>query len=59
MRVKVANILRVLAARHDAKRILKTYPYLESEDIDACLEFAALLVSEREIEAVARPSWSI
>jgi uncharacterized protein (DUF433 family) len=58
MRLTVANILRLLAAQHDAKRILKAYPYLESEDIDACSEYAAPHVSEREIEALARPSWS-
>ncbi len=51
MRVTVANILRLLAAHHDTKRILEAYPYLEAEDIDACLEYAALLASEREIEA--------
>ncbi len=53
MRVTVANILHLLAAHHDAKRILEAYPYLEAEDIDACLEYAALLVSEREIETAA------
>jgi uncharacterized protein (DUF433 family) len=53
MRVTVANILRLLAAHHDVTRILQAYPYLEAEDIDACLEYAALLASEREIEAMA------
>lgn len=53
MRVTVSNILRLLAAHHDARRILEAYPYLESEDIDACLEYAALLANEREIEATA------
>ena len=53
MRVTVTNILRLLAARHDSDRILKAYPYLEAEDIDACLEYAALLANEREIEAAA------
>ncbi len=53
MRVTVANVLRLLAAHHDMKRILEAYPYLEAEDIDACLEYAAILASEREIEAVA------
>ena len=52
MRVTVANVLRMLAARHNAKQILEAYPYLEAEDIDACLEYAALLASDREIETV-------
>lgn len=53
MRVTVANILRLLAARHDAGRILQAYPCLEPEDIDACLEYASILANEREIELVA------
>jgi len=53
MRVTVANVLRLLAAHHDTKRILEAYPYLEAEDIDACLVYAAHLASESEIEAVA------
>jgi uncharacterized protein (DUF433 family) len=52
MRVTVANVLRLLAAHHDPRRILDAYPYLELADIDACLAYAALLASEREIEAV-------
>jgi uncharacterized protein (DUF433 family) len=52
MRLTVSNVLRLLAAHHDVKRILEAYPYLEAEDIDACLEYAALLANEREIEAV-------
>lgn len=53
MRVTVANVLRLLAAHHDAKRILEAYPYLEAEDIDACLEYAAVLADERLVEAAA------
>jgi len=53
MRVTVSNVLRLLAAHHDKQRILEAYPYLEEEDIDACLEYAAMLANESEIEAVA------
>lgn len=53
MRVTVSNVLRLLAAHHDKRRILEAYPYLEEEDIDACLEYAAILANESEIEAVA------
>lgn len=53
MRVTAANILRMLAAHHDHSFILKAYPYLEEEDIDACLEYAAYLSSDREVLAVA------
>jgi len=42
MRVTVANVLRLLASGTSRERVLEAYPYLESEDIDACLEYAAL-----------------
>ena len=53
MRVTVANVLRMLAAHHNSFFILKAYPYLEEEDIDACLEYAAYLSNDREVLAVA------
>lgn len=37
LRVTVTNILRLLASGHTRERILEAYPYLESADIDACL----------------------
>jgi uncharacterized protein (DUF433 family) len=49
LRVTVANILRLLAAHHSPARILEAYPYLEPADIDACLEYAALLAEERQV----------
>lgn len=42
MRVTAANILRLLASGNTRERILEAYPYLENEDIDACLEYAAM-----------------
>jgi uncharacterized protein (DUF433 family) len=53
MRVTVSNILRLLAAHYDYQRILEAYPYLESADIDACLEYAAILANDREVEIAA------
>ena len=53
IRVTASNVLRLLAAHHDKRRILEAYPYLEEEDIDACLEYAAMLANESEVEAVA------
>jgi uncharacterized protein (DUF433 family) len=52
MRVTVANVLRLLAAGASRERILEAYPYLQNEDIDACLEYAALRVSEQEVDLV-------
>ena len=39
MRIAVEHILGMLAAGETAQSILKDYPYLESEDIQACLVF--------------------
>ncbi len=49
LRVTVANILRQLANHRTAQEILAAYPYLESEDIDACLSYAALRVDDEEL----------
>jgi uncharacterized protein (DUF433 family) len=41
LRVTVADILGLLASGQSREAILKDYPYLESDDIDAALAFAA------------------
>lgn len=41
MRIRVKDILDLLAAGVDEQEILTDYPYLEREDIQAVLEFAA------------------
>ena len=41
MRVRVKDILDMLAAGVKEQEILKDFPYLEREDIQAALEFAA------------------
>lgn len=40
LRVRVKDILDLLAAGASRQEILKDYPYLEDEDITAALEFA-------------------
>jgi uncharacterized protein (DUF433 family) len=48
MRITVGTILTLL--RHQTpEEILRDYPYLEREDIDAALEYAAHLADEREV----------
>jgi uncharacterized protein (DUF433 family) len=42
LRIRVADILEMLAGGATATEILDDFPYLESEDIAAALEFAAL-----------------
>ena len=41
MRIRVKDVLDLLAAGADRSEILADYPYLESDDITAVLEFAA------------------
>jgi uncharacterized protein (DUF433 family) len=41
MRIRVSDVLDMLAAGMSADDILRDYPYLEREDIAACLQFAA------------------
>jgi uncharacterized protein (DUF433 family) len=42
MRIRVKDVLEMLAAGVGEKEILEDFPYLEAEDIRACLEFAAV-----------------
>ena len=54
LRVSVADILGLLSARQSREQILQDYPYLESEDIDAVLAFAARQVDHPIIAASRR-----
>lgn len=47
MRITVKTILEYLAAGEITENILDAYPYLEMEDIQAALEYAALLADVR------------
>jgi len=49
LRVTVANVLRQLANHRTPAEVLASYPYLEAEDIDACLAYAALRVEDEEL----------
>lgn len=42
MRIRVADVLEMLAGGSSQDEILEDFPYLEREDIAAALEFAAL-----------------
>ena len=41
MRIRVKDVLDLLAAGASEQEILEDFPYLEREDIAACLEYAA------------------
>jgi uncharacterized protein (DUF433 family) len=47
-------ILGLLASGHSRERILQAYPYLEPDDIDAVLAYAAWRMEEHE-EALVVP----
>ncbi len=53
LRFPVSRLLGLLAAGETRESILKAYPYLESEDIDEALAYAASLAEEEVIEFAA------
>jgi uncharacterized protein (DUF433 family) len=54
LRVTVGTILGLLSSSYSREQILQAYPYLEPEDIDAVLAYAAWRMEERE-EALVIP----
>lgn len=52
LRVTVGTVVGLLAVGRSHEEILKAYPYLEREDIDQALAYAAWRVEEREVELV-------
>ena len=51
MRIRVSDILELLAAGIGAEQILRDFPDLEAEDIKACLRFAAARVDIPRVAA--------
>ena len=49
MRVTAGTIVGLVAAGHDRQEILRLYPYLEPEDIDQALAYAAWRVEEVDL----------
>jgi uncharacterized protein (DUF433 family) len=49
LRVTVGLVVGLLAAGRTREEILRAYPYLEAEDIDQSLAYAAWRVDEREV----------
>ncbi len=50
LRFPVSRILGLLSAGETKDSILKAYPYLEPEDIDEALKYAACLAEEEVME---------
>jgi len=53
LRFPVSRLLGLLAAGETRESMLKSYPYLEPEDIDEALQYAAYLAEEQTIEILA------
>jgi uncharacterized protein (DUF433 family) len=51
MRIRVQDVLDLLAAGASRQEILDDYPYLEDEDISAALHYASRAVNHRIIRA--------
>ncbi len=54
LRVTVGMVLGLLAAGRTRAEILEAYPYLESEDIDESLAYAAWRMEERDVPLVTQ-----
>ena len=51
LRIRVQDIIGLLAAGASRKEILEDYPYLEDDDISAALEYAAHALDHSIIQA--------
>lgn len=49
LRVTVGMVLGLLATGQSNENILKAYPYLQVQDIEECLAYAAWRMEERDI----------
>lgn len=50
MRIAVEHILGMLAAGSTVEELLEGYPFLEKEDIQACLVYAHRIVAHERLE---------
>ncbi len=50
LRFPVSRLLGLLASGETKEKILQAYPYLEAEDIDEALRYAAFLEEEETVE---------
>lgn len=56
----MADVLKLLAAGHSQEEILKAHPYLEADDITACLLYAIREenVDPNRSQIIQRLSWT-
>jgi uncharacterized protein (DUF433 family) len=53
MRFTVAQVLELLASDMSIEEILSDYPYLEREDIQACLYYASRIANAKTLTSIA------
>jgi uncharacterized protein (DUF433 family) len=49
MRFTVSQMLELIASGMTSEEILKEYPYIEAEDITACLHYASRVLNNRNM----------
>ena len=49
MRVTVGTVVGLMASGHSRAEVLEAYPYLENEDLDEALAYAAWRAQEAEV----------
>lgn len=55
MRITVKTVLEYLAAGESQENILKSYPFLDSKDILACIQFASRFL-DKDIRSITLPA---
>ncbi len=50
MRITVRRVLEIMATHRERDEIFREYPFLEEEDLDRALRYAAALVDEELVD---------
>jgi len=50
MRITVRRVLEILAIHPDRQELFREYPFLEEEDLQQALRYAAASIDEKQIE---------
>lgn len=50
MRITVRRVLEILAVHRDREELFREYPFLEEEDLQQALRYAAASIDEKQIE---------
>lgn len=50
MRITVRRVLEILAVHRDREELFREYPFLEEEDLQQALRYAAASIDAKQIE---------